>query len=100
MPQASTSVSAPFSPIIVDHRLSDIFPPCTVGHINSKGRANTSVHPAWNEGRGILSFGVNWNDTASENEKKALKEQLVHISRQWDEIAGPEGGTYLNEANP
>jgi hypothetical protein len=58
------------------------------------------VHPAWKEGRGVLSFGVNWNDTTPESEKKALKEQLVHISKRWDEIAGPQGGTYVNEANP
>lgn len=71
-----------------------------VGHVNSEGREDTSVHPVWKEGRGVLSFGVDWNDTATGSERKAKKEQLVQISKRWDDIAGPDGGTYVNEANP
>lgn len=68
--------------------------------MNSDERDKTSVHPIWRESRGVLSFGTNWNDTATEEEKRAEKEWLVKISKQWDKIAGPAGGTYVNEANP
>jgi hypothetical protein len=47
-----------------------------------------------------MSFGTNWNDTASDAEKLRKKQLLVDISTRWGRIAGPSGGTYANEANP
>jgi hypothetical protein len=71
-----------------------------VGKVNSAERNNTSVHPVWRDGRAVMSFGTNWNDTASDAEKLRKKQLLVNISKRWGKIAGPSGGTYANEANP
>ena len=71
-----------------------------VGKVNSAERNFTSVHPSWREGRAVMSFGTNWEDTAPETEKHQKRLQLVDISKRWAAIAGPNGGTYVNEANP
>ena len=42
---------------------------------------------------------MDWNNQASEEEKKLRKEQLVQASLELGEIVGG-GGTYVNEANP
>jgi hypothetical protein len=71
-----------------------------VGKVNPAERNNTSVHPVWRDSRAVMSFGTNWNDTASDAEKRRKKQLLVDISKRWGKIAGPSGGTYANEANP
>lgn len=71
-----------------------------VGKVNPAQRNKTSVHRIWEHSRAILSFGVDWEDEATDVEKKDKKQILVELSRRLGEIAGPEGGTYLNEANP
>jgi hypothetical protein len=47
-----------------------------------------------------MSFGTNWEDSAPESEKHRKKLQLVEMSDRWAKIAGSDGGTYINEANP
>lgn len=47
-----------------------------------------------------MSFGTNWKDTATEAEKHQQRMQLIAMSKRWENIAGPSGGTYVNEANP
>lgn len=47
-----------------------------------------------------MSFGTNWADEAPEAEKHAKRLQLVQMSNRWAQIAGSDGGTYMNEANP
>ena len=47
-----------------------------------------------------MSFGTNWEDDAPAAEKHQKRLQLVEMSKRWATIAGPEGGTYINEANP
>jgi len=37
---------------------------------------------------------------ASEEQKKNKKQQLIEVSKRLQAIVGPDGGTYLNEANP
>ena len=71
-----------------------------VGKVNPAERNKTSVHPVWLDSRAVMSFGTNWNDTASDAEKLRKKLLLVDISKRWGKIAGPNGGTYANEANP
>ncbi|EXJ69227.1 oxidoreductase [Cladophialophora psammophila CBS 110553] len=71
-----------------------------IGHVNSATRDNTSVHPSWRDGRAIMSFGTNWEDEAPETEKHQKRLQLVEMSKRWTKIAGPDAGTYVNEANP
>jgi hypothetical protein len=45
-------------------------------------------------------MSVDWRDNAPEAEKKRLKMQAVEVSGRFTEIVGPDGGTYINEANP
>jgi len=71
-----------------------------IGRVKNDTRATTAVHPAWADSFGILSFGANWKDEASLEEKKQKKETVVEQSRQLSEIFGPTAGTYINEANP
>ncbi|KAK5267219.1 hypothetical protein LTR96_007252 [Exophiala xenobiotica] len=71
-----------------------------IGKVSPTERNNTSVHPVWRDSRAVMSFGTNWNDTASDAEKLRKKQLLVDISKRWGRIAGPSGGTYANEANP
>lgn len=74
--------------------------PSTVGKVNPAERANTAVNPQWDLGNGVLSFGLDYSDEAPEEEKRAKRQRLVEISNLYDEIAGPESGAYINEANP
>lgn len=71
-----------------------------IGRVKNDTRASTAVHPAWAESVAVLSFGANWKDEASVEEKKAKKEQVVAQSKRLSEIWGSSGGTYINEANP
>lgn len=74
-----------------------------VGKVNPAERANTAVHPAWLDGRAVFSLSTDWADSAPEDEKRALRLQLVEVSRRLGEIVGESeggGGTYVNEANP
>ncbi|KAK5411719.1 hypothetical protein LTR90_008093 [Exophiala xenobiotica] len=71
-----------------------------IGKVSPTERNNTSVHPVWRDSRAVMSFGTNWNDTASDAEKLRKKQLLVDISKRWGRIAGPSGGTYANAANP
>jgi FAD/FMN-containing dehydrogenase len=41
-----------------------------------------------------------WADDAPESEKKKMKQSLVEVSKALHDIVGPQGGTYMNEANP
>ncbi|OAP54750.1 hypothetical protein AYL99_11198 [Fonsecaea erecta] len=71
-----------------------------IGHVHSAMRENTSVHPSWRDGRAVMSFGTNWEDDAPEAKKHQKRLELVEMSRRWAQIAGPDAGTYMNEANP
>lgn len=71
-----------------------------VGKVNSAERDNTAVHPAWKDSRAVFSLGTDWADDASAEEKLRKKKQAVEISKRLGEIVGPDGGTYVNEANP
>ncbi|ETI20394.1 hypothetical protein G647_08429 [Cladophialophora carrionii CBS 160.54] len=71
-----------------------------IGKVNSATRNDTSVHPSWRDSRAVMSFGTNWEDDASESEKHSKKLHLVEMSNRWAKIAGSDGGTYVNEANP
>jgi hypothetical protein len=71
-----------------------------VGKVDSSQRDKTAVHPIWKESRAIFSFGVDWVDNASASEKRRKKQQAVEMSYRLAEIVGPQGGTYINEANP
>jgi len=71
-----------------------------IGKVNPAERNKTSVHPVWHNSRAVMSFGTNWNDTASDAEKRRKKQLIVDISKRWGNITGPSGGTYANEANP
>lgn len=78
---------------------------CIVGKVNPAERANTAVHPAWLDSRAVFSLSTDWADDAPEDEKRALRLQLVEVSRRLGRIVGEgEGGsgvgTYVNEANP
>lgn len=68
--------------------------------MNPAERNNTAVHPIWNEGRGIFSLGTDWADDAPAEEKLRKKKEAVEVSKRLGEIVGPDGGTYVNEANP
>lgn len=71
-----------------------------VGKVNSAERDNTAVHPIWKESHGVFSLSSNWPDNASEETKREKKNLLVEISNRLGDIVGPDGGTYINEANP
>ncbi|KAI9840689.1 MAG: hypothetical protein M1837_001365 [Sclerophora amabilis] len=71
-----------------------------IGKVNSENRDETAVHPAWKESQAVFSFGADWPDSTPTQEKKRRKEQLVELSNHLGEIVGPDGGTYVNEANP
>ncbi|KAI1974981.1 hypothetical protein LOZ51_002484 [Ophidiomyces ophidiicola] len=71
-----------------------------IGKVNPAERDNTATHPAWKYSRALLSVSANWKDDASADEKRRAQLQLVEISKKFSEIVGPDGGTYLNEANP
>jgi hypothetical protein len=71
-----------------------------IGAVNPAKRKETSVHPVWGESVGVFSLGVDWPDDASEAEKTRLRRILVEASLRLEEIAGEDGGTYFNEANP
>jgi hypothetical protein len=71
-----------------------------VGKPDQSQRNKTSVHPAWRDARAVMSFGTDWEDTASETEKSRKRKGLVKVSQRLDEIFGVEGGAYVNEANP
>ena len=71
-----------------------------VGKVNSAERDNTAVHPAWKDSRAVFSLGTDWVDDASAEEKLRKKRQAVEVSKRLGEIVGPNGGTYVNEANP
>lgn len=71
-----------------------------MGRVKNDTRAATAVHPAWAQSFGILSFGANWADEASLEERRAKKQMVIEQSLQLDQIFGAEGGTYINEANP
>lgn len=47
-----------------------------------------------------MSFGVDWPNNATNAEKKRRKQKLVEVSLELGKIVGPDGGTYVNEANP
>ena len=68
--------------------------------MNNDERDNTAVHPAWKESHGVFSMSSDWPDNASEEVKKRGKQRVVEISNRLAEIVGPDGGTYVNEANP
>ncbi|KAF7505684.1 hypothetical protein GJ744_000533 [Endocarpon pusillum] len=71
-----------------------------IGKVNSTERDNTAVHPAWKDSRAVFSLGTDWADDASGEERLRKKQQAVEISKRLGEIVGPDGGTYVNEANP
>lgn len=71
-----------------------------MGRVKNDTRAETAVHPAWAHSIGILSFGADWADEASLEEKRTKKEMVDEQSRELDSIFGPAGGTYIKEANP
>ena len=72
----------------------------TVGKVDPTHRSKTSVHPIWASGRTVMSYGVDWPNNATNAEKKRLKQELVEVSLELGKIVGPDGGTYVNEANP
>ncbi|WEW60423.1 hypothetical protein PRK78_005909 [Emydomyces testavorans] len=78
---------------------ANIFLPL-VGKVNSAERDNTAAHSIWKQSRALMSFGANWKDDAPADEKRRGKLDLVEISKRLGQIVGPDGGTYLNEANP
>jgi hypothetical protein len=63
-------------------------------------RDRTAVHPIWKNSRALLSFGTDWADDAPAEEKSRKKKQAVEVSERLGKIVGPNGGTYVNEANP
>jgi hypothetical protein len=71
-----------------------------VGKVNPTERDNTAVHPAWKDSRALFALGTDWADDAPAEEKLSKKLQSIEISKRLGEIVGPEGGTYVNEANP
>ncbi|ERF73264.1 hypothetical protein EPUS_03096 [Endocarpon pusillum Z07020] len=71
-----------------------------IGKVNSAERDNTAVHPTWKDSRALFSLGTDWADDASAEEKLRKKLQAVEISKRLGDIVGPDGGTYVNEANP
>jgi hypothetical protein len=68
--------------------------------VNNDERDNTALHPIWKESHGLFSLSTDWPDNASEETKKEKKETQVEISNRLADIVGPDGGTYVNEANP
>ncbi|KAF3479904.1 FAD binding domain-containing protein [Arthroderma uncinatum] len=72
----------------------------SIVQVNSDERDNTAVHSSFKESRGLLSFGANWADDASEEEKRTAKKTLTEVIRRYAGIVGENTGTYLNEANP
>ena len=68
--------------------------------MNPAERRNTAAHPIWAGSCALFSFSVDWKDEAPEAEKKAKKQKLVEVSRKLHAIVGPDGGTYMDEANP
>jgi hypothetical protein len=71
-----------------------------VGKVNPTERDHTAVHPTWKDSRALFTLGTDWADDAPAEEKLSKKLQAIEISRRLGEIVGPEGGTYVNEANP
>lgn len=68
--------------------------------MNPAARAETAVNPQWDLSNGVLSFSIDWAEDAPEDEKRAKRLRLVEMSNKYDAVAGPESGTYINEANP
>jgi hypothetical protein len=71
-----------------------------VGKVNSAERDNTAVHPVWKDSRALLAIGTDWPDDAPAEEKLRKKTEAVRVSKRLGQIVGPDGGTYVNEANP
>lgn len=47
-----------------------------------------------------MSYGIDWPNNATVAEKKRRKQELVKVSLEMGRIVGPDGGAYINEANP
>ena len=45
-------------------------------------------------------MGIDWPNDATAAEKKRKQQRLVEVSLELEKIVGPQGGTYVNEANP
>ncbi|KAK2757894.1 hypothetical protein FQN54_004300 [Arachnomyces sp. PD_36] len=71
-----------------------------IGKVNPAERDNTAVHPIWKESHGVFSLSSDWPDDASEAVKKERRNLVVELSNRLADIVGPDGGTYINEANP
>ncbi|KAF2458268.1 putative FAD binding domain protein [Lineolata rhizophorae] len=71
-----------------------------IGKVNPTNRANTAVNSVWDFSHALLSFGIDWADDEPAHVKTERKQRLVEISRRFDAVIGPDGGTYINEANP
>jgi hypothetical protein len=71
-----------------------------VGKVNPSERDKTAVHPIWNDSCGLFAMTTDWADDTSPTEKKHKKQSLIEVSHRLGAIVGPDGGTYINEANP
>ncbi|KAI0121154.1 hypothetical protein BJ170DRAFT_147998 [Xylariales sp. AK1849] len=60
----------------------------------------TSVHPAWYGALWSLSAGlpIPWNATLEQRLQNITA--LTNVTQLAEDLTGPEGGAYLNEANP
>ncbi|CAI7572633.1 unnamed protein product [Penicillium manginii] len=71
-----------------------------VGKVNNDERDNTAVNKVWKHSHALMSISIDWADNATEYEKHEKRLRAVMISKNLTGLVGPEGGTYINEANP
>lgn len=85
---------------VVHDKLNMVMLTCVVGKVNPAERDRTATHPIWKDSVALFVLGADWADDAPAEEKVRKKKHAVAISKLLGEIVGPDGGTYINEANP
>ncbi|KAL2869175.1 FAD/FMN-containing protein [Aspergillus lucknowensis] len=71
-----------------------------IGKVNNDERDNTAVNEIWKHSHALLSISIDWEDNAPDWEKREKRQHAVMLSKQFTDIVGEHGGTYINEASP
>jgi len=59
----------------------------------------TSVHPSWRTSLALFDLGSGFAFNATASEKKAVQAALTATTQQFGRLAGPQAGSYFNEAD-
>ncbi|KAJ5966459.1 hypothetical protein N7481_013173 [Penicillium waksmanii] len=71
-----------------------------IGKVNNDERDNTAVNNIWKHSHALMSISIDWADNATKSEKHKKRLRAVMMSKNFTNIVGAKGGTYINEANP